>query len=30
KTVLRRSQMILKKLSPTSLRFQLSTICNQF
>lgn len=30
KIILDRSRIILKKLSPTSLRFQLSTICNQF
>lgn len=30
KAVLDRSQIILKKLSPISLRFELSTICNQF
>ena len=30
KTVLNRSQIILKKLLPTSLSFQLSAICNQF
>ena len=30
RVVLRRSQKIMKKLSSTSLRFQLSTICNQF